>query len=130
VLAGEIEGQIQHASATCLELVGQKKTLVHLCTPWDPYGGPSLTMAEETGAYIHIGLDAYTVTVLARTTPSKRGDRGTLLLGVSQDRASIQVSDKEGRRTQLRPDGMAAYDSQGAVRYQTPGSTPLGRTKD
>ena len=84
-------------------------------------------MHEETGASLHVVLDAYTVSVLGRTSRSKGGARGSLVLGVWQDKASIQVSDKDGRRTQLRPDGLLAYDSRGDLAYQTPGATASTR---
>lgn len=124
VSAGEINGETQHASKTCLVMGAATKTngTLRLCAPWDGYGGPSLVMSEKTGASLHVVLDAYTVSVLGRTSPG-RGDRGALVLGVWQDKASIQVSDKEGHRAQLRSDGMLAYDPAGAIAYQTPGTS-------
>jgi hypothetical protein len=124
VLAGEIDGVTQHASATCLRLVGQKAVGADLCAPWDPYGGPSLVMVEETGASLHVALDAHTVSILGRATRGKGGgNRGRLVLGAWSDGASVNVVDKDGRGTHLGGSGLTVYDAKRAVIYGTPGAT-------
>jgi hypothetical protein len=127
VLAGEIDGETQHASATCLHLMGHKSAGVDLCVPWDPYGGPSLVMSEESGASLHVALDAYTVSILGRATRGKGAKAAALVLGAWSDGASVSVSDKEGRGTHLGPDGLLIYDSTRAVVYKTPGTTAPAR---
>jgi hypothetical protein len=122
VTAGEIGGTPQHASRTCLQLVGQKAADIHLCAPWDPYGGPSLVMREETGASLHVVLDAYTVSILARATRDDKTNRGRLVLGAWRDGGSLNVTDKEGRRTLVRGEGLTVSDSSRAAVYNTPGA--------
>src|SRR5262245_38524390 len=102
VLAAEIDGEQQHASASCLVMNAATPTdgTLRLCAPWERYGGPSISMRERTGASLHIVLDAYTLSILGKTSPTAKGNRGALVLGVWQDSASIQTSDKTGRRTQ------------------------------
>ncbi len=128
VLAGEIDGITQHASATCLHLISRKGDGIDLCAPWDPYGGPSLVMVEETGASLHVGLDARTVSILARATRGKgEADRGRLVLGAWSDGGAVSLSDKEGRTTALGGKGLTVFDSKRTVVYGTPGTTTTGR---
>jgi hypothetical protein len=124
VLAGEIDGVTQHASATCLRLVGPKAAGVDLCAPWDPYGGPALVMVEESGASLHLTLDANTVSILGRATRG-RGDanRGRLVIGAWSDGAALTVTDKDGGAAHISGHGLTVYDSQKAVVYSTPGAT-------
>lgn len=129
--AGEIDGVAQYASATCLEINAARKTngVMRVCVPWDGEGGPHLTMVEKTGASLDIGVAPYTVSVLGRTSRA-RADRGALVLGVWQETASIQVSDRDGRRTQVRSDGLRSYEVEGTVTEpsRSPPSEPEGRT--
>jgi hypothetical protein len=127
VVAGEIDGETQHASATCFRLVGQSADSAKLCAPWDPYGGPSLVMRQQTGASLDVVLDAYTVSILGRANRAAPTTRTRLVLGAWSDGASLSVSDEEGRGTHVRPDGLLIYDSTRAVVYKTPGTTPPGR---
>jgi hypothetical protein len=127
VLAGEIDGVTQHASATCLHLIGQKGAGADLCAPWDPYGGPSLVMAEEAGASLHVSVDANSVQILGRANRPKDGTRGRLALGAWSDGGSVNVVDKDGREAHLEGSGLTVFDSKRAVIYGTPGAAPPGR---
>jgi hypothetical protein len=94
---------------------------IHMCAPWEAHGGPSLALKERTGASLFVSLQEYSLSILGRTSSTPK-NHGALVLGVWQDKPSVQVRDKDGRRTQLRPDGMLVYDAQRAIAYQTPGS--------
>jgi hypothetical protein len=126
-IAGTIDGETQHASGTCLRFWGQKPSALTLCAPWEPYGGPSLSMREEHGAKLDISLDAYTISILARATDDRTSDRGKLALGAWMDGAALNVTDKAGRRAQLRGDGLFAFDAGRAVVYQAPGTSAARR---
>ena len=105
VLAGEIDGETQHASATCLHLMGQKSAGVDLCAPWDSHGGPMLAMSEESGASLHVALDAYTVSILG-SRYSCQGCQGSSACSRRiVERHQCSVSDKKGRGTPLVPTG-------------------------
>ncbi len=123
VLAGEIDGQTQHTSATCLHLIGRNADGVDLCAPWDPKGGPMLAMRQESGASLDVAVDAYTVSILGRASRAKGSGLGRLVLGAWREGASVSVSDKQGRGTHVRPDGLLVFDSSHAVSYKTPGAT-------
>jgi len=132
VIAGEMDGKPQPYSETCLRMRGQKSSGgrsggVRLCGPWDPLGGPSLSMSEQNGASLQANVDAYTVTILGRSGLATGAKQATLALGAGSNGASLAVSDKEGRITQLRPDGLLIQDSTRALAYKTPGTTGPAR---
>ena len=129
VTAGEIDGETQHASRSCLVMSAAATTdgALHLCAPWEHYGGPSISMRERTGASLNLGLDAYTVSILGKTSATPPGNAGKLVLGIWQDSASVLVRDKTGRDTQMRPDGVLVRDPSREVAFHTPGADPSQR---
>jgi hypothetical protein len=127
ISAGTIDGERQKASSTCLRFRGQGPSALMLCAPWERYGGPSLSMREEKGAKLDIAVDAYTVSILARSADDGASGRSTLALGAWMDGAAVNVTDKAGRRTHVGGDGLTAYGEEGTATFQTPGANASRR---
>ena len=125
----ETDGKTEYASRSCLVMSAAAPAdgTLHLCAPWERYGGPNISMRERTGAYLNLGLDAYTVFIMGKTSATPPGKASRLSLGVWQDGASALVSDKTGRRTLMQSDGVVVRDPSGEVAFQTPGADPSRR---